>query len=238
MKPSYKHVFIVCLLSALALNSFAQKAALYNLVFQIPDEYRKEIQAYDPAGNKKYKKDLFGDDVLDKSPETLSKKEVNAICSMLAEMFKRKYRYEQVTIMYPLDGDNGVGRLKDFPNLTFKKAVKKLKADAYIFMNIILENKEPLFQGSDALEILNIDSEKIMIFNVTASYIVFDQNEKVIDQKAITLSDFTDELNKLFESYRKEVDDKGRYRLWKAYFTKDDINAIYKITEQKLEAAE
>jgi len=105
-------------------------------------------------------------------------------------------------------------------------------------IEILFENKEPFIQGLDALEILNIDSERIMYFNVSAKYSVFNANENLIHEKIVALPDFKNELNVHFASNKKEVDEKGRYKLWKPYFTKEDIKSIYTIAEQKLVAAE
>ena len=140
--------------------------------------------------------------------------------------------------MYPLYGYNGFNRLDDFPNLKFKKAVKKKLADAYIAMEIKIESKEPFVQwsdvlGSDTLEELGV--EKIMFMDVTATYTIYNANKDIIDQITLTLPDLTDELNKYFNGYSKEVDEKGRYKLWKPYYTKGEIIGIYKIVEQKLE---
>ena len=231
---------LICLF--FSFSSLAQKAVMFNFEFQVPEEYRRAIQVYDGGGNKKYKKDLYSNKmILDKSVETLSKKEVNKVCEMAAEMFKRKFGYTQVTMMYPLNGYNGFNRLDDFPNLKFKKAVKKKLAAAYIALEIKIESKEPFVQwsdvlGSDTLEELGV--EKIMFMNVTATYTIYNGNEDIIDQKTLTLLDLTDELNKYFNAYQKEVDEKGRYKLWKPYYTKGEIIDIYKIVEQKLETIE
>lgn len=222
-----------------SFNAIAQKAILYNFEFQVPEDYRRAIQVYDGAGNKKYKKDLYSDKmILDKSVETLSKKEVNKVCEMAAEMFKRKFGYTQVTMLYPLNGYNGYNRLDDFPNLKFKKAVKKKSADAYISIEIKIESKEPFVQWSDVLgsnTMKELGVEKIMFMNVTATYTVYNGNEAIIDQKTLTLLDLTDELNTYFIAYKKEVDEKGRYKLWKPYYTRGEIIDIYKIVERKLE---
>ena len=87
--------------------------------------------------------------------------------------------------------------------------------------------------------ILNIpDDERIMFFDFSAKYIIYSEKKAIIDQGQITLSDIEDELNRHFANYHKIVDEKGRYKLWKPYFTKEDIKSIYKIAEQKLEETE
>ena len=222
--------------TAFIFGSFSQKVALYSFDFQVPEKYRREIQLYDNGGNKKYKKDLYSDKIiLDKSVETLSKKEVNTICKMAAEMLKEKYGYDEVKIMYPLNGNAGFNSLKDFPSLSIKKAIKKLTADAYIALEIHILEKEPFIQGSDVLEILNVaDIEKIMFFDFSAKYIIYNTKKKVIDQGQLSLSDIKDALDAYFVDYDKDVDEKGRYKLWKPYFTKEDIKSIYKIAEKKL----
>lgn len=233
-------LFLLLFFTAFIFGSFAQKAALYSFDFQIPEKYRREIQLYDNGGNKKYKKDLYSDKmILDKYVETLSKKEVNTICRMAAEMLKHKFGYDQVKIMYPLNGYAGFNRLNDFPMLSLKKAIKKLTADAYIALEIHILEKEPFLQGSDVLEILNVaDIERIMFFDFSAKYIIYNTKKKAIDQGQLSLSVIKDALNTYFVDYEKEVDEKGRYKLWKPYFTKEDIKSIYKIAEKKLAGVE
>jgi hypothetical protein len=235
-----QRLLLLLFFTAFIFGANAQNAALYSFDFQVPEKYRRGIQLYDNGGNKKYKKDLYSDKmILDKAVETLSKKEVNTICRMAAEMLKHKFGYADVRIMYPLNGNAGFNRLKDFPNLRLKKAMKKLTADAYIALEMHILEKEPFIQGSDILEILNIpDDERIMFFDFSAKYIIYSAKKAIIDQGQITLSDIEDELNRHFANYNKKVDEKGRYKLWKPYFTKEDIKSIYKIAEQKLEEAE
>lgn len=223
-------------------SSIAQKAVLFNFEFQVPEEYRRAIQVYDGGGNEKYKKDLYTNKmILDKSVETLSKKEVNEVCERAAEMFKQKYGYTLVTMMYPLNGYNGFNRLDDFPNLKFKKAVKKKSADVYIAMEIKIESKEPFVQWSDVLGPKTIEEfgiEKIMFMNITATYTIYNANEDIIDQKKLMLIDLKDDLNTFFSDYPKVMDEKGRYKLLKPYFSKSDIIGIYNIIEQKLKTLE
>lgn len=217
-------------------DSFAQKAALFSFDFQVPEKYRREIQLYDNGGNKKYKKDLYSDKIiLDKSIETLSKREVNAICKMASEMLKHKFQYAEVKIMYPLNGNSGYNSLKDFPSFALKKAMKKLTADTYIALEIHILDKEPFIQGSDVLEVLNIpDDNRTIYFDYQAKYTIYNAKKQVIDEGQLHLSDIKDELDTYFAGYDKELDEKGRYKLWKPYFTKDDIKYIYRITEGKL----
>jgi hypothetical protein len=226
--------------TAFIFGSFSQKVALYSFDFQVPEKYRREIQLYDNGGNKKYKKDLYSNKIiLDKSVETLTKREVNTICRMAAEMFKHKFGYAEVKIMYPLNGYAGFNRLNDFPSLSLKKAIKKLTADTYIALEIHILEKEPFIQGSDVLEILNVaDIERTMYFDFSAKYTIYNTKKKVIDQGQLSLSDIKDALNTYFIDYNKEVDEKGRYKLWKPYFTKQDIKSIYKIVEKKLAEVE
>ena len=226
----------------LSFSSIAQTAILYNFEFKVPEEYRREIQLYDAGGNKKYKNDLYSNKrVLDKAVETLSKKQVNKVCEMAAQMFKRKFRYDEVTLQYPLNGYNGFNRLDDFPNQKFKKAVKKKLADVYISMEIKIESKEPFVQWSDVLGSNTLEEfgvEKIMFMNVTASYTIYNAKEDIMNQKTVTLLDLKDDLNKYFDGYHKEMDEKGRYKLWKPYYTIGEIIDFYKIVEQQLEAIE
>jgi hypothetical protein len=222
--------------AAFMFGSFAQRAALYSFDFQVPEKYRRGIQLYDNGGNKKYKKDLYSDKlILDKSVETLSKKEVNMICRMAAEMLKHKLGYTEVKIMYPLNGNAGFNRLKNFPSLRLNKAMKKLTADNYIALEIHILEKEPFIQGSDVLEILNVsDIERIMYFDFSAKYTIYDNKKNVVDFGQLSLADIKDALNIYFVDYNKVVDEKGRYKLWKPYFTKEDIIGVYKIVEEKL----
>ena len=114
-----------------------------------------------------------------------------------------------------------------------------MTANFYIAIEIHIEEKEPFLQGSDVLEILNVpDIEKIMFFDFSAKYIIYNTKKKVIDQGQLSLSDIKDALNTYFVDYDKEVDEKGRYKLWKPYFTKEDIKSIYRIAEKKLAGAE
>ncbi|MEQ3796448.1 hypothetical protein AAFP94_14765 [Flavobacteriaceae bacterium MJ-SS4] len=225
-----------------SFNSTAQQAVLFNFEFQVPEDYRRAIQQYDGGGNKKYKKDLYSNKmILDKSVETLSKKEVNKVCEMAAEMFKQKYGYSEVTMIYPLYGYNGFNRLDDFPNLKFKKAVKKKSADVYIAMEIKIESKEPFVQWSDVLGPKTLEEfgvEKIMFMDVTATYTIYNPKEDIIDQKKLMLTDLTDDLNTYFIDYPKEMDEKGRYKLLKPYFSKSDIIGIYTIVEQNFKNKE
>lgn len=234
--PKQRLFLLLFIFMAFMSDFFAQNAVLYSFEFEVPEKYRKKIQLYDNGGNKKYKKELYSDKmILDKSVETLSKKEVNTICRMAAEMLKHKFGYAQVKIMYPLNGNAGFNRLKDFPSLSLKKAMKKLSAEYYIAMEIHIKEKEPFIQGTDVLEILNVpDIEKRMLFDFSAKYGVYDTKKKVIEQGQLSLADVKDALNIYFADYNKEVDNQGRYKLWKPYFTKEDIKSIYKITEKKL----
>ncbi len=231
-----RSLLLLFFFTAFIYGSFAQKAALYSFDFQVPEKYRKEIQLFDNGGNKKYKKDLYSDKIiLDKSIETLSKREVNTICRMAADMFKHKFGFDEVKIMYPLNGNAGFNRLKDFPSLTLKKAMKKLKADTYIALEVYILEKEPFIQGSDVLEILNVpDIERAMYFDFSAKYTIYDTEKNVVDQGQLRLSDIKDTLNTYFVHHEKEIDEKGRYKLWKPYFSKADIKKIYEITEEKL----
>jgi len=231
-----RSLLLLLFFTAFICGSFAQKAALYSFDFQVPEKYRRAIQQYDNGGNKKYKKDLYSDEIIpDTSIETLSKKEVNAICRMAAEMFKNKFGFAEVKIMYPLNGNAGFNRLKDFPSMTLKKAMKKMKVDTYIALEIAVLEKEPFIQGTDVLEILNVpDIERTMYFDFSAKYTIYDPEKKIINQGQLSLSDIKDSLNTYFDNYPKEIDEKGRYKLWKPHFSKADIKTIYKITEEKL----
>lgn len=234
---------LLCLSCLLfSFSSMAQKAILYNFEFQVPEEYRRAIQQYDAGGNMKYKKDLYSNNrILDKAVETLSKKEVNKVCEMAAEMFKRKFGYDEVTMLYPLNGYNGFNCLDDFPNLKFKKAVKKKLADAYISMEIKIEKKEPFVQWSDVLGSNTLEEfgvEKIMFMNVTATYTIYNAKEDIMSKKTVTLLDLKEDLNTYFDGYQKEIDEKGRYKLWKPYYTTGEIIDFYKIVEQKFETVE
>ena len=228
--------------AAFTFGSFAQKAVLFNFEFQVPEEYRRAIQQFDAGGNKKYINDPYSNKrILDKQAETLSKKEVNRICEMAAELFKKKSRYSEVTIVYPLNGYNGFNRLDDFPNLNLKKAIKKRKADAYISMNINLESKEPFVQWSDVLgekTMEYLEVEKIMYMNVTASYTIYNIKKEIIDKKELVLNDFIADFNKYFNNSFKKVDEKGRYKLWKPYFSISEIIDIYYMVEKKFAAIE
>ena len=209
-----------------AINCDAQKAVLYNFKFDVPDKYRKQIQKYDESGNKLFK-DEGGKRVPDTYAQQLSKKEVNIICESAAEMLKRKYGYTEVEIMYPNSGWVSSGRLPSFPQRSFKKATKKHAADAYIAIKIDIKDKEPMMKWSD---LHGQEMERIMFFTMESNYTIYDVSEAIIDQKTIS---FTDEMDQLFDGeYATDLDDKGRYKLWKNYFSKKDINGLYALVEQ------
>jgi hypothetical protein len=228
--------------AAFTFGSFEQKAVLFNFEFQVPEDYRRAIQQFDAGGNKQYINDPYSNKrILDKQVETLSKKEVNRICEMAAELFKKKSGYSEVTIVYPLNGYNGFNRLDDFPNINLKKAIKKRKADAYISMEINIESKEPFVQWSDVLgekTMEYLEVEKIMYMNVTASYTIYNIKKEIIDKKELVLNDFIADFNKYFNNSFKKVDKKGRYKLRKPYFSKSEIIDIYYMVEQKFAAIE
>ena len=228
--------------AAFTFGSFAQKAVLFNFEFQVPEDYRRAIQQFDGGGNKKYKNDPYSNKkILDKQVETLSKKEVNGICEMAAELFKNKIGFTEVAIMYPLYGYNGFNRLDDFPNLNLKKAIKKRRADAYISMVINIESMEPFVQWSDVLgekTMEYLEVEKIMYMNVTASYTIYNIKKEIIDKKELVLNDFIDDFNKYFNNSFTKVDEKGRYKLWKPYFSRSEIIDIYHMVEKKFRTIE
>jgi hypothetical protein len=234
MKPNtiFQTLFFLFLISY-SLNSTAQKAVLYNFDFRIPDAYRHEIQEYDQNGNKEYIKDHYGKTVLNKYLEPVSVEEVHAICELAAEMFKRKYGYTEINMMYPTWGGSESGKLSDFPNKGFKKAVKKNTVDAFITMEFKIENR--MFAPQTSLHYEEKGIERTMFMNITFSYTIFNEQEGIIDQKEINLKDELDEL--FSDNYNSEIVENG-YKLRKLYLSKEEIIEIYKMGEKKLEAAE
>lgn len=234
--PKYKliktFVFSIGLYFAMT-TAWSQTAVLYNFDFRVPDAYRHEIQEYDQNGKKKYKKDHYGKMVLDKYLEPVSVEEVHSICESAAEMLKRKFGYTEVNMMYPTMGGSESGKLSDFPNKGFKRAVKKNNVDAYITMEFKIENR--VFAPQTSLYYEENGTERTMFMNITFSYSIFNAQEGVIDQKEISLKD---ELDQLFsENYNSEIVDKG-YKLRKLYLTKEELISIYKLAEKKLEGLE
>ncbi|MEQ3796449.1 hypothetical protein AAFP94_14770 [Flavobacteriaceae bacterium MJ-SS4] len=214
-------------------NAWSQSAVLYNFDFRVPDAYRHEIQEYDQKGKKKYKKDYYGKMVLDKYLEPISVEEVHSICESAAEMFKRKYGYTDVKMMYPTGSGSTTGKVSNFPNKGFKKAVKKNTVDAYITMEFRIENR--VFAPQTSLYYEEKGMERTMFMNITLSYTIFNAQENIIDQKEISLKD---ELDQLFsENYNSEIVEKG-YKLRKLYLTKEELFSIYELAEQKIEVLE
>ena len=214
-------------------TAWSQTAVLYNFDFRVPDAYRHEIQEYDQNGKKKYIKDYYGKTVLDKYLEPVSVEEVRTICESAAEMLKRKYGYTEVNMMYPTGGGSQSGKLSNFPNKGLKRAVKKNTVDAYLTMEFKIENRT--FAPQTSLYYEEKGTERTMFMNITFSYTIFNAQKGIIDQKEISLKD---ELDQLFsENYNSEIVDKG-YKLRKLYLTKEELIAIYKLAEKKLEAIE
>jgi hypothetical protein len=86
----------------IALNSFAEKAILYSVQFDVSSHLMQDLQKYDAAGNpvrtwnstkKKW--------IYETYKESLSEKDAADICDSLASMLKRKYGYTEVEILYP-----------------------------------------------------------------------------------------------------------------------------------------
>jgi hypothetical protein len=204
----------------------AQKAVLYNFKFDVPDDFRRQIQKYDENGRKMYR-DQGGERVPDTFAESLSKKEVNLICESAAEFLKQKHGYSEVEILYPKSGWVSSGRLHSFPQRSLKKAIKKHPAEAYINVEIDIKNREPAFQWSD---LQDQNTERVMFINMHSNYTVSDNSEATIYQETKT---FTNELDQIFEeNYATDFDEDGRYKLWKPYFTKTDIMRIYELVEE------
>jgi len=214
-------------------TAWSQTAVLYNFDFRVPDVYRHEIQNYDQNGNKKYIKDHYGKTVLDKYLEPVSVEEVRAICESAAAMLKRKYGYTPVNMMYPTGGGSQSNKLSDFPNKSFKRAVKKNTVDAYVTMVFYIENRS--FAPQTSLYYEEKGTERTMFMDITFSYTIFNVQEGVIDQKEISLNDELDEL--FSENYNSEIVEKG-YKLRKLYLTKEELISIYKLAEKKIETME
>jgi len=212
-----------------------QTAVLYNFDFRIPDGFRHEIQEYDQNGNKKYIKDHYGKRVLDKYLEPISIQEVHAICESAVEMLKRKYGYTEVSMMYPKWGGYSSGKVSGFPNKGFKRAVKKNTVDAYITMEFKMADNTFLGAKNRSLWWEEADRERTIFTDVTFSYTIYNAKKGVIGQKEVSL---IDELQPLFsENYNTEIVDKG-FKVRKLYLTKEELIAIYKLAEKKLEALE
>jgi len=227
-----KTLFFIFLISY-SLSTAAQTAVLYNFDFRVPDAYRHEIQEYDEYGKKKYIKDYYGKMVLDKYLERVSAEEAHSICESAAEMLKREYGYTDINMMYPTGGGSQSGKLSNFPNKGFKRAVKKNTVNAYITMEFNMENR--VFAPQTSLYYEEKGIERTMFMNITLSYTIFNAQEGIIAQKEISLRDELDEL--FSENYNSEIVDKG-YKLRKLYLSKEEIFEIYKMGEKKLETAE
>ena len=225
---------ILLVLILLSVNVQAQKAVLYNYDFRVPDSFRHEIQEYDQNGQKKYKKDDFGKTVLVKYLEPVSQEEVEAICQSAVEILKRKYGYSEVTMMYPTMGYSESDKVSGFPNKGFKNAVKKNAVDAYITLEFKMQNKA--LAKNTSLYWEEAGKERtISIGDVTLSYTIYNAQEGIISQKEVNLRD---ELQPLFsDNYNTEIVDDG-FKIRKLYLTKEEILAIYKLAEKKLESAE
>jgi hypothetical protein len=236
MKKTKKtNLFVVLIVLTMSISSFAQEVILYNFDFRIPDGFRHEIQEYDKYGNKAYIENSYsGKMELNRYLEPISIDEVHSICNSAAEMLRRLYGYEEVLIMYPKNPSVTTGKVTGFPNRGFKRTAKKNEADAYITMEFKMRDNAFLGAKNRSLWWEEAGRERTLFTDVTFSFTIYDANEEVISQKEVVL---IDELQPLFsDNYNTEIVDKG-FKVRKLYFTKNEIMAIYKMAEQKLESA-